>query len=32
MTTHFGEMIFIPKDFEMAKDETTGELKPKLNA
>jgi len=31
VNTHFGEMIYIPKDFEMVLDETTGELKPKLN-
>ena len=26
-----GEMIYIPKDFEMVIDEATGELIPKLN-
>ena len=31
VTTHFGEMIYIPKDYEMVPDEVTGEPKPKLN-
>ena len=28
--THFGEMIFIPKEHEMVKDEFTGEEKPRI--
>ena len=28
--THFGEMIFVPKDHEMVKDDFTGEMKPVL--
>ena len=28
--THFGEMIFIPKEHEITKDELTGEEKPRL--
>ena len=28
--THFGEMIFVPKEHEIAKDEATGEEKPRL--
>ncbi len=31
MTTHFGEMIYLPKDYTMVENETTGELQPKLN-
>ena len=31
VTTHFGEMIYIPKDYEMVPDKVTGEPKPKLN-
>ena len=28
--THFGEMIFIPKEHELVKDELSGEDKPHL--
>ena len=28
--THFGEMIYIPKAYEMEKNEATGEEVPKL--
>lgn len=31
VVTHFGEMIYIPKDFEMVLDERTGESHPRLN-
>ena len=32
VNTHFGEMIYIPKDYQMIPDLLTGELKPKLNS
>ena len=28
--THFGEMIFIPKEHELIRDDFTGEEKPRL--
>ena len=31
MTTHYGEMIYIPKDYSMVADPESGELKPQLN-
>ena len=31
MNTHFGEMIYIPKDFVLEEDPQTGESLPKLN-
>ena len=31
VNTHFGEMIYIPKDYRMIQDLQTGEPRPKLN-
>ena len=32
VNTHFGEMIYIPKDYKMTLDERTRELVPKLDS